>query len=89
VEISWAVKPEERRRSKPCGAGDVVVAWASDELVRLLVVSSFCAVVSLGLQVDEFCDAYCERSEAEVVCASVASEERSAGDSGSPREQWM
>jgi len=49
VEISCAVKPEDRRRSKPWGAGVVDVVGAAEELVRLLVGSSLDVVVSLVL----------------------------------------
>lgn len=93
VEISAAVKPEERRRSKPCGAGVVVVVdgfWAAEELVRVRVGSSLLEIVSLGRRVEVVVwDVYWARREAEVVCARVASEERSAGERASPREQWM
>lgn len=89
VDISCAVKPEVRRRSKPCGA-DVVVEGAAVELVRLLAPSSLAAVLLLGRRaVDEVWDRYCDFKLASVLCARVASDARSAADNASPREQCI
>ena len=71
---SAGVKPAVRRRSKPRGAGVVVVLV--DE------VPSWWVVVVVG-------DKVLDVSAASASVAALASEERSEGVKVSPREQWM